>query len=744
MIFADVIVDISVKSLDRPFQYKVPEEWEKEAVVGAQVVIPFGRGNRLIQGFIIGLSEESKYDIDKTKSIERVEKQGVTVESHLLSLAYWLKENYGSTMNDCIKTVIPVRKEVKEKLDRRVYPLKSREELETLQEEFAGKKYAARVRVLKELLKKGQDVSGGVSYSGLLKAADVTSAAVQGLEKTGILKISEKRQYRNPISDEYAEELPPVLNREQEEIVTAFVEEFSAGLRKNYLIHGVTGSGKTEVYMRMIEQVVKTGRQAIVLIPEIALTFQTVKRFYQRFGEEVSVIHSRLSAGERYDQFLRAKNGEIKIMIGPRSALFTPFQNLGLIVMDEEHETSYASDNPPKFHAREVAIKRAEMLGASVVFGSATPSLEIYLRCMNGECTLFTMKNRVSHAAFPEISIVDMREEFKRKNYTIFSHLLQEKIEDRLHKKEQIMLFINRRGYAGFVSCRSCGEAIECENCSVSMKPHEYQGKVTLLKCHYCGAEKQMPKACPSCGSKYIGTFGLGTQQVEDMVMKRFPEARVLRMDADTTSGKEGHKKILEKFSTHQADILIGTQMIVKGHDFPEVTLVGVLAADLSLYSNDYRSAERTFELLVQAAGRAGRGEKPGEVVLQTYQPEHYSVTTAARGDYEGFYRQEIAMRQILQYPPISNILEILVCSEKKEQAERLSGILAEQIEVSDKIRRLGPVDAQVAKLRNQYRRVIYLKSADYKMLCRQKDILEAFLNEHLEYKDCRLIFTFN
>lgn len=743
MIFAEVIVDLSVKSLDRPFQYRVPDEMIMDAVIGATVLIPFGKGNRQIQGYIIGLSGTSNYDVSKTKSILKVEKQGVVAESHLLSLAYWIKENYGATMNDAIKAVMPVRREVREKVSRQVFPKLSREEMSEAKEEFERKHNVARVRVLDGLLVQ-KDYTQGVDYEYFTNQLKVSASVLKGLVEKGLVTIASKQLYRNPLEGQKVYNDEKQLNEEQQYIVDTFCQDFDADIRKDYLIHGVTGSGKTEVYMNLIDHVTKKGMQAIVLIPEIALTFQTVNRFYARFGDKVSIMHSKLSAGERYDQFTRAKRGEIQIMIGPRSALFTPFQNLGLIVMDEEHETSYQSDNPPKYHAREVAIQRGKMLQASVVMGSATPSLEAYYHCEKGDYKLFRLTRRASGASLPTVSVVDLRAELKAKNYSVFSRELQEKMQDRLQKREQMILFINRRGYAGFVSCRECGEVVQCDSCSVAMKPHEYRGKVSVLKCHYCGAQRPMPCTCPSCGSKYIGTFGLGTQQVEEMVHKRFPQARVLRMDADTTTGKEGHSKILKEFSEGNADILVGTQMIVKGHDFENVTLVGVLAADLSLNTGDYRAAERTFQLLAQASGRAGRGSKPGEVVLQTYQPNHYSVTCAATEDYESFYRQELATRQMLHYPPISNILEVLVFSEKQEKAEKLSYDLKKELAVYTEIVILGPNDAVIAKMRDTYRRVLYIKSPDYKVLCNVKNCLEAFMRESQEYKDCRITFDFN
>ncbi|MCD7826463.1 MAG: primosomal protein N' [Clostridiaceae bacterium] len=743
MLFAEVIVDISVKSLDRPFQYRVPEALEKDAVVGAQVLIPFGKGDRRMKGFIIGLSGKPVYDVNRTKSILQVVKQGVVAESHLLSLAYWIKENYGATMNDAIRAVLPVKREIREKVDRRIVPLADRDMLEQNRAVFEQKHNTARVRVLDALL--AQDsLQNGLEYSSTLKSLKVSAGVISDLEKKGLIQVQSNRLYRNPLHGSTASGERKKLNREQQAIVDSFRRDLEQGIRREYLIHGVTGSGKTEVYMNLIELVLQQGKQAIVLIPEIALTFQTVSRFYDRFGDRVSVMHSRLSAGERYDQFQRAKNGGLQIMIGPRSALFTPFENLGLIVIDEEHETSYQSESPPKYHAREVALQRGKMTGASVVMGSATPSIEAYYRCQTGQYTLFTMTKRAGDAVLPEVEIVDMREEIQAKNYSVFSRTLREKIQDRLKKRQQSLLFINRRGYAGFVSCRKCGEAISCESCSVSMKPHQVRGKVSLLKCHYCGAEKPMPSVCPKCGSRYIGTFGLGTQQVENLICQEFPEARVLRMDADTTAGKEGHSRILKRFADGEADILVGTQMIVKGHDFPRVTLVGVLAADLSLNTGSYRSAERTYQLLAQAAGRAGRASLPGDVVFQTYQPEHYSITAAAAQDYQSFYRQEIAVRQILHYPPISNILEIMVFSGMQEKARELSGQLQKEVSGWEGIQVLGPTDASILKMRDVYRRVLYIKSADYQLLCQVKNHCEAFLREQENYRDCRLTFDFN
>ena len=760
MRFADIIVDISVKSLDRPFQYCIPESMERDAVIGALVEIPFGKGNRIMRGYIIALSNTPRFDVARTKAIIGIVKQGVVAESHLLTLAHWMKRQYGGTMNDAIKAVMPVRREIKEKQKRQVCPRITKQEMVTLRENLEKKHQAARVRVLDALLD-ADFYEAGVDYEFLCRNYKITASVLSAMEDKGILKVSSSRMYRNPYENIQADLNAPILNREQKEAVERICctwenntkepacKEYGEEAHKQgdshvYLLHGVTGSGKTEVYMQCIDRVLALGKQAIVLIPEIALTLQTVNRFYARFGDKVSVLHSRLSAGERFDQYTRAKNGDISIMIGPRSALFTPFEQLGLIVIDEEHESSYQSESTPKYHAREVAVKRGKMLGVDVILGSATPSMEAYYRAECGEYTKITLTERAGGAKLPSVEIVDLRKELEEKNYSIFSRSLAKKMEERIARREQIILFLNRRGYAGFVSCRKCGEVPGCPHCAVSLKPHSRYGKVSSLRCHYCGYEIPMPKSCPKCGSKYIGTFGLGTEQVEQMVAKQFPEARAIRMDADTTGGKEGHDRILEKFAGGEADILIGTQMIVKGHDFPEVTLVGVLAADLSLHIGDYRAAERTYQLLAQAAGRAGRGKSIGEVVLQTYQPEHYSVVCAAAQDYGSFFKQEVLMRQMLQYPPVSHILEILVLSKEESVAKEFSADLADKLRCKKDIQMLGASEAPIGKLRDIYRYVVYGKSAEMEKLIQTKDALEEYVREKGPGSRCTVQFSFD
>ena len=516
------------------------------------------------------------------------------------------------------------------------------------------------------------------------------------------------------------------LTASQQEVLTGIEAEWQ-GLSRPSLIHGVTGSGKTHIYIKLIEKVLVQGKQAIVLIPEIALTYQTVNRFYAEFGDKVAVIHSRMSGGERFDAFEQARKGEIQIMVGPRTALFTSFPDLGLIIIDEEQEGTYKNEGMPRFHAREVAIARGEIEGAKVVFASATPSVESYYRCQNGEYALFTLTERFGEGELPAVEVVDLREELKSGNASILSRRLVAAMEQALENKEQIMLFLNRRGYAGFVSCRACGNVLKCPHCDVSLSLHN-NGKMV---CHYCGYEIKEVKKCPECNSQYIGSFKAGTQQIEEIVKKRFQKARVLRMDMDTTTGKDGHAKILSAFANHKADILIGTQMIVKGHDFEKVSLVGVLAADLSLYADDYACAERTFQLLVQAVGRAGRANDKGEAIIQTYNLEHYCIEAAKTQDYQAFYEEEIGYRELLGYPPASSMLAIMASSEDEAQLTMAMEYIKKYIQKISKVRRLsviGPADASVAKVNDRYRKVIYAKNASQDELKRIRDELERYI----------------
>lgn len=642
MKYANVIVDISQSRLDRTFQYRIPVSLQSSLRVGMPVRVPFGSGGRMVRAFLVELTDTPEFEEAKMKEIEAVEERGIPVEQPLIQLASWMRETYGCTMIQALKTVLPARRRVKSRTPR-------------------------------------------------------------------------VQQTQLPAPD--PGEKPPALNAEQQAAADGIWAEIHAETPRPCLLYGITGSGKTEVYMELIERTRREGKQAILLIPEISLTYQNLQRFYRRFGDRVAVVNSRLSAGEKYDSFEKARKAQVDLMIGPRSALFTPFPNLGLILVDEEHEGAYNSETAPRYHAVETAVARSRIAGCGVVLGSATPSMETFAAAMDRTYAIFTLRHRARAGShLPAVRIVDMREEMREGNKSIFSRELAENIQDRLEKKEQVILFLNRRGYAGFVSCRSCGHVMKCPHCDVSLTSH----RGGRLVCHYCGYTVPMPDACPACGSPYIAGFGTGTQKVESLVVKQFPSARVLRMDLDTTGKKDSHSKILSAFAAGEADILVGTQMIVKGHDFPKVTLVGILAADLSLHSSDFRASERTFQLLTQAAGRAGRAESGGRVVIQTYSPENYAIVLAARQDYISFYKEEMRFRRLMNYPPAGCMMSIRVTSEEEETAAAFADELAAEIRVRfarEEPAVIGPSDAGVAKVQDVYRKMIYVKHEERQVL---------------------------
>lgn len=735
--YANIIIDITHEKLDKLFQYKVPGHLSNRLAVGMQVFIPFGRGNRKITGYIIELTDKCDYDENKIKEIIDVNQTAVTVESQLIALAWWIKENYGSTMNQALKTVLPVKRKMKG-IEKKTIKLNlsQQEREELLKVCVRDKRLKARKRLLEAL-----GGSGELSMEQVAGELKISSATIKAMEQEGILKICSAGVYRNPIKTSEPENYDIILNPEQLEIahnIEGCLDKSEPGV---HYIYGVTGSGKTEIYIHIMEKVIEQGGEVILLIPEISLTFQMVQRFYQKFGERISILNSRMSAGERFDQFERVKMGEISIMIGPRSVLFTPFSNCKLIIIDEEQEGAYKSDSVPKYHAREVAIERARQNKALVVLGSATPSVEAFYKAQKGEYKLYELKKRAKNAKLPTVYTVDLREELKNGNKSIFSAKLQELLEQRLEKREQSILFLNRRGFAGFVSCRSCGQPVQCPHCDISLTLHRNE----RLVCHYCGYFIPMPKQCPVCTSPYIASFGIGTQKVEDMLRQKYPHARVLRMDMDTTAKKGDHERILSAFQKGEADILIGTQMIVKGHDFPNVTLVGVLAADLSLHSNDYRASERTFQLITQAAGRAGRGSRAGEVVIQTYLPENYTIQAAAKQDYDGFYGQEILYRKLMGYPPVKNMMAILITSPIQEIAagfiQKIDGLIS-KLDIRS-LQVLGPTSAGVAKIKDQYRMVLYCKHHNYQVLVHVKNKIEEVMKKEETYKKVSMQFDF-
>lgn len=737
MKYANIIVNISNENLDRTFQYIIPSPLQSVVEIGSLVRIPFGKSNRIIEGYVIDIVNTPEFDKDKLKEVIDVIVDSKVTESRLIKIAAFIRENYGSTMINALKIVLPVKKKIKEKQEKSIILNISEEEAKEKLVLFTKKHQNARVRLLTELIKEKV-----LDYSLVTSKLNISKATITYLTEQEIVKTESKRIYRNAAIGEMSAN-KTILNEHQQIIADDIIKDIRNLTPKKYLIRGITGSGKTEIYMEVIDEVIRQGRQAIVLIPEIALTYQTVMRFYKRYGERVSTLHSKLSQGEKYDQFERAKNHEIDVMIGPRSALFVPFDNIGVIVIDEEHEGSYKSEKMPRYHAREVAKELARLHNAALVLGSATPSVNAYYEAKNGEYKLYELNKRAKEAKLANVKIVDLREELKSGNKTIFSRSLREKMEERLLKGEQIMLFLNRRGYNGSVSCRACGEVIKCPHCDVSLSEHKRENK---LVCHYCGYSTGLVNQCPSCGSTMVDGFRIGTEKVEEKIKEMFPMANVLRMDGDTTKNKDSYNNILSAFANKEADILIGTQMIVKGHDFPYVTLVGIMLADLSLNVNDYRASERTFQLITQAAGRAGRGEIPGDVVIQTYCPDDFSIVAASHQDYKEFYDEEISYRKMLMYPPYGQMMLIMLESDDYDSVLKYSEYLAGKIK-SDIITEnfkaivIGPADANIVKVSDIFRRVLYVKAREYEKLVYIKDYIENNLSSD---DRIRISFDFN
>ena len=733
MLYAEVIVDITSEALDRPFSYIIPEEMEREIAVGASLMVPFGA--REVRGFCIGITDRCEVDPGKMKPVSAVVTDEETAEAKLVALAVWMSRTYGGVLTKSLRVVLPTKKKMNPLLIRRAF-LVDREAAADYRKKLT-KRQKKRADVIDALL-----LEDGQLISKLAAEYGVTPPMIRGLEKDGVIRILSSEKVRRPGTFDGGAEAHAALTQEQSEAVESIRREWQ-GEKRPVLLTGVTGSGKTLVYMELIADVLREGKQAIVLIPEIALTAQTVRRFVERFGGKVSFLHSRLSEGEKYDQMKAARRGDLSIMVGPRSALFTPFRDLGLIVIDEEHEETYHSELVPRYHARETAIERARIEGAHVVMGSATPSLTASYRVQTGEYAGVTLGQRYGKAVLPETVIVDMRKETMAGRRSVFSETLREKMRECLDRGEQCMLFLNRRGYAGFVNCRSCGHVVKCPHCDVSLTRH----KNGRLICHYCGYEMPDMDRCPECGSDHFGGMTLGTEQVEEMVHREFPGIRTLRMDFDTTRGKEGHTKILADFGAGCADVLIGTQMIVKGHDFANVTLVGVLMADMSLNADDYRSAERTYQLITQAVGRAGRGKKRGCAVIQTYNPDHYAVKNAARQSYAPFYREEIAFRRILRYPPAGTMMAVLGSSENEKLLSTGMTYLKKfigRIDPGNVLLAVGPAPQSVGKIKDRYRQVIYLRHEKREYLILARDRILEYIEINPGFEDIRVEFDLN
>ena len=726
-LYAEVIINSEALEIDRPFTYKVPEEFNNEIKIGQIVKVPFGKGNKTSEGFILNLKNDDNIKF-KTKNIAAILVKDPVIDEDDINLIEFLREKTLCKYIDAFRLLIPVgiMKGAKAK-KKRVIVLKN-EDLSNIKNPDGYKKII-------EFFKTN---SGKYTKSELINEHSISQYKLNKLIENEVLSIEEESVFR--YNDRvYNKDSAKTLTIEQENIIREYINSDD----KMFLLKGVTGSGKTEVYMKLVERVLLEGKSAIILVPEIALTPQMIERFKGRFGVNVALFHSKLSDGERFDEWFRVKEGKAKVIVGARSAIFLPAKNLGLIIIDEEHENTYKSEQNPKYQTKEVAEYLSELKGCKVILGSATPSIETYYRALTGEMKLLELNSRVDNKPMPPMKVIDMRNELKGGNKSLFSRELFIAIQERLKRKEQIILFLNRRGFSTFVSCRSCGYVFKCDECDISMTYH----KNGLLICHYCGKTKREPRECPKCHSKYVKFFGAGTQRVEEEVKKYFNNVRILRMDVDTTRDKHSYERIYNTFKNGEADILIGTQMVSKGLDFKNVTLVGILAADMSINIPDYRAAERTFQIITQEAGRAGRGDKQGEVLIQTYTPQHYSLQYAVNYDYEGFYEKEFTVRAMMKYPPFGKLLLINGTSKKEELLKnfmhKITMMIKPLVESCLDIEILGPIPCMISKVKENYRWQIVIKGEFDSYF--SKNIKEILYDENKNvYNDIRISMDIN
>ena len=736
---AEVIINSNVKKLNRKFDYNIPEDWKDRVHVGTRVLVPFGNAKNLQEGFVISIKDSSNYTVKEIAKID----QGELTEKQV-NLAILMANRYFCNISDCIKLMLPpgttgrnTGSRIKEKTGQFVYLQKNWEEIESDIEEKIIKS-PKQIRFLNIL-----NGNEGIHILDIEAMSDTSRVITKSLEKNGYIQVIEKKIERNPFKfKNIKRDKKLTLTEEQMNAFNAVKKAIDEKRFEEFLLYGVTGSGKTEVYLQLIEQVINKEKTAIMLVPEISLTPQMVDRFLARFGDCISVLHSKLSIGERYDQWQKIKEGRAKIIIGARSAIFAPIKNIGLILIDEEHDSSYKSDMSPRYHAKDIARFLAKENNIPLILGSATPEITTFYKAKNGEITLLTLTKRANNSHLPSVNIVDLREELAVGNRSMISTALHKKIEENLKEKKQIILFLNRRGYSTFVMCRECGFTAKCKNCNITLTYHKDENK---LKCHYCGFETKNITTCPICKSKNVRYFGGGTQKLETEINKLFPSATTIRMDIDTVTKKNSHEIILNKFKEEDIDILIGTQMIVKGHHFPRVTLVGVIAADSSLNIEDYRANERTFQILTQVAGRAGRENLPGEVIIQTYNPNNFSISYDKNQDYNSFYKAEISLREKLNYPPFCDIIVIGVSSkiEKnvKEVTQKLALILKRQNIKNCYISE--PIPSPINKINNRYRwRIVMKCNFNSNIIDKINDMLQYYYN--MKVKNTRIVIDVN
>lgn len=737
---AEVIINSSARKLNKTFDYNIPKELENIVFVGSKVLVPFGRLKNLEEAHVIKIKQNSEFEI---KDIVKVE-NGLTDKQ--INLANWMAKRYFCNVSECIKLMQTpgtrtkdTKKKIKDKKINVIYLKKSFDEININIEN--GKIKSEKQKRVLNFVKDNQ----GCTIPDIESFTDCSRAIINTLVKNQYLEVIETKIERNPLTNKKVENTYNLkLTDEQEKAFNEIKKSINCKKYNEFLLYGVTGSGKTEVYLQLIDKIIKEEKSAIVLVPEISLTPQMLNRFISRFGkEEIAVLHSKLSIGERHDEWERIKKGNAKIIIGARSAIFAPVKNLGIIIIDEEHDSSYKSEASPKYNAKEVARKIAKEEKIPLLFGSATPDLTTFYSSNNGKITLLKLTKRANNSSLPQVKIVDLKQELANGNRSMLSSDLYIAIEQNLNNKLQTILFLNRRGYSTFIMCRNCGYTVKCKNCNISMTYHSYENK---LKCHYCGYEQQLVKKCPECESEKIRYFGTGTQKLEQEIHKLFPQAKMIRMDVDTVTKKNSHEQILNKFKNEDIDILIGTQMVVKGHHFPKVTLVGVIAADSSLNIDDYRATERTFQILTQVAGRAGRENLPGKVIIQSYNPDNFSIKDAQKQNYEKFYETEIALREQLKYPPFCDIIVIGFNSKNEEEIKIVSKSAYEFLInnlTNEKFKIFSPMPCPIDKIQSKFRwRIIIKGNIDRQA----NDILNELLKElyNKDYRNTKITIDVN
>lgn len=743
---AEVIINRGAKKLNRTFDYNIPKDLEELILVGSKVLVPFGNGEKLAEAFVVGIKEKSAFEL---KNIAKLEEN---LTDKQISLAKWMSKRYFCNISDCIKLMLTPgtrnknkEKRIQDKTINCVYLKKDIEEIEF--EIETGKIKSEKQKRLLNFVKDNE----GTTVPEIEMFTDCARGIVNTLVKNGYLEIIEKKVERNPLLGRNCEKTNNLkLTEEQKNAYNRVEEAIDKNEYKQFLLYGVTGSGKTEVYLQLIEKVLKIGKNAIVLVPEISLTPQMLDRFISRFGKsDIAILHSKLSIGERHDEWERIRERKARIVIGARSAIFAPIENIGIIIIDEEHDSSYKSETNPRYNAKEIAKILAKENKAPLLLGSATPDINTFYNATsenedgNTKTKLLTLTKRANESSLPKVEIIDLKQELANGNRSMLSMELYNSIEENISQKRQTILFLNRRGYSTFIMCRNCGYTVKCPNCNISMTYHSYERK---LKCHYCSYEENLVTTCPECHSDKIRYFGTGTQKLEQEINKQFPNASTIRMDIDTVTKKNSHEEILNKFKNENIDILIGTQMVVKGHHFPNVTLVGVIAADSSLNIDDYRANERTFQILTQVAGRAGRENLPGKVIIQTYNPDNFSIICAQKQNYEMFYETEIALRKQLKYPPFCDIILISFNSLNETNIKNISNEMYKKLLEKlnqEEFKIFRPMPSPIDKIQNRYRWRIIIKG---NMTVEANEVLNQTLKEiySRNIKDIRISIDVN